>query len=77
MDTHSHDSYENVHVKEQEMSKSMELVVETDSGKIEGYQQRGLYVFKGIPYAAAPVGGQRWLPPKAVEPWSGVRQSQS
>lgn len=77
MDTHSHDSYENVHGKEQEMSKSMEIIVETDSGKTEGYQQRGLYVFKGIPYAAAPVGEQRWLPPKAVKPWSGVRQSQS
>lgn len=77
MDIHSHDSYENVHGKEPEMSESMELVVETDSGKIEGYQNRGLYVFKGIPYAAPPIGDQRWLPPKAVEPWSGVRQSQS
>jgi len=59
------------------MSKSTEMIVETDSGKIEGYQNRGLYVFKGVPYAAPPVGEQRWLPSKAVEPWSGVRQAQS
>ncbi len=36
------------------MSKSMEIIVATDAGKVEGYQQRGLYVFKGVPYAALP-----------------------
>lgn len=59
------------------MSKPVETIVETNTGKIEGYQRRGLYVFKGIPYAAPPVGGRRWLPPEPVEPWSGVRQAQS
>ncbi len=59
------------------MSQSRENIVETDAGKIEGYQQRGLFVFKGIPYAAPPVGQQRWLPPGPVEPWSGVRPAQT
>jgi para-nitrobenzyl esterase len=59
------------------MDKSMETIVKTDAGKVEGYQQRGLYVFKGMPYAAPPVGERRWLPPGAAEPWSGVRQAQS
>lgn len=50
------------------MSKSAETIVETKAGKIEGYQRHGLYIFKGIPYAAAPVGDRRWLPPQPVEP---------
>ena len=55
------------------MSQSMETIVKTDAGKVEGYPNRGLYVFKGIPYAAPPVGERRWLPPETAEPWSGVR----
>jgi para-nitrobenzyl esterase len=32
-------------------------------------------VFKGIPFAAPPVGEQRWREPMAVEPWKGVRDA--
>ena len=59
------------------MAKSMDTIVKTDMGKIEGYEKRGLYVFKGIPFAAPPAGKRRWLPPEAVEPWSGVRPAKS
>ena len=34
----------------------------------------GLQVFRGIPYAAPPVGDLRWRPPCDVEPWSEVRE---
>ena len=31
------------------------------------------YVYKGIPYAAAPIGDLRWKEPQPVKPWEGVR----
>lgn len=49
--------------------------LKTPAGMVEGLvSSDGLVqAFKGIPYAAAPVGDLRWQPPQPVEPWEGVR----
>ena len=55
------------------MSEIQSPVVETISGRVEGLDLDGLYVFKGIPYAAPPVRTLRWQLPQPVEPWNGIR----
>jgi para-nitrobenzyl esterase len=49
-----------------------EVIVETTNGKIRGYSRRGVIKFKGIPYAAPPIGELRFKAPAPVEPWDGV-----
>ncbi len=53
---------------------SVELKV--DGGLISGVQtdDASVLVFKGIPYAAPPVGSLRWKPPAPVVPWEGIRK---
>lgn len=45
----------------------------TESGQLKGTIQNGVVSFKGVPFAAPPVGALRWRPPQPVERWSGVR----
>jgi para-nitrobenzyl esterase len=49
--------------------------VTVTGGQIKGATQDGVLIYKGIPYAAAPVGNLRWKPPQPVVPWSGVRDA--
>jgi para-nitrobenzyl esterase len=51
----------------------MRAVVETIAGKVEGRYSKGLFIFKGVPYAAPPTGPLRWMPPEEIKPWQGVR----
>ncbi len=48
------------------------IIVDTKLGKVRGYSTRGVLKFKGIPYAAPPVGELRFSPPAPKEQWSGV-----
>jgi len=52
-----------------------DVIVETTHGKIRGYSRRGVIKFKGIPYAAQPVGELRFKAPAPIEPWDGVRDT--
>ena len=47
-------------------------VIKTKSGKVQGYKDNGVQIFKGIPYAASPVGSLRFSPPAQREPWSEI-----
>ena len=49
--------------------------VTIDTGKLKGAVQDGVLSFKGIPFAAPPVGDLRWRPPQPAEKWSGVRDA--
>ena len=57
------------------MTKSTRPVVGTTSGKVSGVYEKGLFVFRGIPYAAPPTGERRWLPPEKHEPWDSVLEA--
>src|SRR5271169_2464526 len=52
--------------------------IKTDSGYVSGTvlgkPDKPVNVFRGIPYAAPPVGDLRWKPPQPVAPWLGIRE---
>jgi para-nitrobenzyl esterase len=52
------------------------IVVKTDTGYISGTvigkPDKKVYIFRGIPFAAPPVGNFRWKPPQPVKPWAGI-----
>lgn len=49
-----------------------DLLVQTKTGCIEGTRQNGTRVFRGIPYASAPVGNLRWRPPQPHKAWNST-----
>jgi para-nitrobenzyl esterase len=49
--------------------------VKIDSGVLQGVEASGVLSFKGVPFAAPPVGTLRWRAPQPVTPWTGVRDA--
>ena len=46
--------------------------VRIEGGRVSGVAAAGVVSWKGVPYAAPPVGERRWRAPQPVEPWTGV-----
>lgn len=57
--------------------KTKNPIVNTDKGKIAGYLEGNIQIFKGIPFAAPPIGKLRWKAPEAVTAWKGIKNCQS
>jgi para-nitrobenzyl esterase len=55
------------------VAASSKTVVETESGKVRGFVNRGVWVFRGIPYAEPTGGANRFMPPVKPTAWPGVR----
>ncbi len=49
--------------------------VKVEGGIVQGTVTEDLTIFKGIPFAAPPVGDLRWKAPQPVEKWEGVKQT--
>jgi para-nitrobenzyl esterase len=49
--------------------------VKVDGGLIQGISEDGLMIYKGIPFAAPPVGDLRWRAPQPAAKWDGVKQA--
>jgi len=49
--------------------------VKVEQGLLQGTYESGLTVYKGVPFAAPPVGELRWRPPQPPPNWEGIRQA--
>jgi para-nitrobenzyl esterase len=49
--------------------------VVTESGTISGVSEGELSIYKGVPFAAPPVGDLRWRPPISVAAWTDIRKA--
>ncbi|HEX5084247.1 MAG TPA: carboxylesterase family protein, partial [Blastocatellia bacterium] len=58
-------------------TRTVNDTVRVEGGLLEGVPSSGssVHVFKGIPYAAPPVGDLRWRPPQPPAKWEGVRKA--
>ncbi|MGO9344749.1 MAG: carboxylesterase/lipase family protein [Acidimicrobiales bacterium] len=53
----------------------MHGLTRTAAGDLRGVEEAGLWIFRGVPYAADPSRHRRWRRPEPPSSWSGVRES--
>ncbi|MEV2278082.1 carboxylesterase family protein [Nocardiopsis sp. NPDC049922] len=58
-----------------EASRTSTPVVDLETGRLAGADESGVAVFRGVPYAAPPVGELRWRPARPHPGWSGTRDA--
>ena len=59
----------------QQRDSSTGPIIHILSGDIRGVTETNVISFKGIPFAAPPVGEYRWRPPQPIQSWQGVRDA--
>ncbi len=59
------------------LSAAIDQPVKVSGGQVQGVpgKDASITAFKGIPFAAPPIGDMRWRAPKPVAPWQGVRKA--
>ena len=57
------------------MGVILNSTVTVSTGMLRGTQSNGVHAFRGIPYAAPPVGANRWQPPQPAVSWDGIRDA--
>ena len=57
------------------LAQARPVEVAAPAGAVRGSLDGDVRAFKGIPYAAPPIGEARWRPPAAATPWRGVRDA--
>ena len=50
-------------------------MIVTESGRLQGVVGAEMLEYLGIPYAAAPLGALRWMPPQSFGKWTGILQA--
>ena len=58
-----------------QQNSNNEPTVKTLNGTLEGINESGVAEFKGVPFAAPPVGDLRWREPQPVKNWNGIRKA--
>jgi para-nitrobenzyl esterase len=57
------------------ISAQLPAPVKVEQGLLQGTYEDGLSVYRGIPFAAPPVGDLRWRAPQPAAIWDGIRQA--